>query len=664
MLMSSAVVGAVDRHPFGFEDMAKMMRISAPKASPDGKWIVYSGDLPDLKANKTEKDIWLVSSVGGEPVKLTGSGATDYSAAWLNNNEIVYISVRKGAAQIWKINPFTKAEAQLTKFPIDVDSVDVTPDGNIYFSAAVYPDCKDIACTAARSKEKDGNPVKAYIYDELLFRHWDTWDDGKRNHLFAMPAGGGEPVDITAGLDADAPTKPWGGFEEVSFAPDGSEAAYTTKTAPNPAVHTNNDIFVYKFAAKETKCITCSNKATDTTPAYSPDGKYLAYLAMKLPGYESDRLRIMLYERASGEVKNLTEGWDYSPLSITWGVDSKTLFVTAEEEGRLKIFSVDIETGKAKTIVKDHYNSSLLVSGDRLIFLQDGFTRPAEIYTSALDGSDLKQVTNMNKAVLEQVSFSEPEEFWFKGARGDMVHGWFFKPAGFKEGEKYPLAYFIHGGPQGAFEDHFHYRWNMEMAPGEGFAAATVNFHGSTGYGSKFKESISRDWGGAPFKDLMMGLDHVLAVNPWIDSGRVCALGASYGGYMVNWIEGQTDRFACLVSHDGDFSTMSSYYNTEELWFPEWDVGGTPYDNPRNYEKWSPDRFVKNWKTPMLVIHGAKDYRVVDTEGMSTFTALRRKGVPARFIYFPNANHWVLKPGDSQLWHKEVYGWMKKWTEK
>ncbi|MBI2341231.1 MAG: S9 family peptidase, partial [Deltaproteobacteria bacterium] len=582
----------------------------------------------------------------------------------LSNDKIIYLSVGKETAQDFEMNPFTLAKKQITSFPVDIDNLKLSPDGKwILFSAEVYPDCADVSCTVKKDKEKNADPVKAYAYDDLLFRHWDAWEDGKRNHVFLKPLNGGAAVDLMQGINEDTPSKPWGGAEEFDISPDGGEIAYTVKLAENQALHTNSDIYTVNLKTKETKCVTCENKAIDTFPIYSFDGQFIAYLAATKPGFESDRLRVVLFDRNTGIKRILTEKWDRSPGSITWSKDSKKIFAAADNSGYKSIFAIDASSGEVSTLVAEHYNDGISVGSDLLAFTQDSFAKPAEIFISKTDGSNLRQITNMNKPVLDEVEMSAAERFSFSGADGDMVYGWFFKPAEFKEGEKYPLAVFIHGGPQGSFTDHFHYRWNVEIAPGQGFAAAAVDFHGSTGYGQAFTDAISRNWGGKPYKDIMKGLDYVLSQNPWIDDKKVCALGASYGGYMINWIEGQTDKFACLVSHDGEFSNAASYFTTEELWFPEWEFGGTPFENPENYNRWSPDRHIAKWKTPMLVIHGGKDYRLADTEGMSTFTALKRKGVPARFLYFPEENHWVLKPLNSKRWHQEVYDWLKKWTE-
>lgn len=674
-LLSALVIAAIailinttgyasEKHPFGIDDMLKMYRLSDPRISPDGKWVVFSAAKPDLEKNKIPKDLWMVSTDGKKLKRLTDDSNADYGALWLPDGRgIAFIRVHKDSAQIWFMDPFSGGMKQLSHLPLDADNLGVSPDGKWFsFTIDVYPDCASLKCTVERDKKKKDDPVKARVYDDLLFRHWDHWEDGKRGHLFIMSTAGGDPIDLTPGLESDVPTRPWGGPEEISFSPNGDEIAYATKAEANPALHTNTDIFSVNLKTMERKCLTCENKGWDNSPSYSPDGRYLAYLSMERAGYESDKQRIMLLDRETGDRRDLTKDWDRSAYSISWAPDGKTIYAPASDEGEQPIFSLNVERGGVKRVVKDHQNGAISATAGLLVFLRDGFTFPTEIFTGNPDGTDLKKITGLNDAILADVVMSEPEKFWFKGAGGDMIQGWFFKPVDFEEGKKYPLAYFIHGGPQWPWNDRFHYRWNMEIAAGAGYAAATVNFHGSPGFGQGFTDSIRGDWGGKPYRDIMKGLDYVLKGHGWIDSKRVCALGASYGGYMINWIEGQTDRFACLVNHDGEFSSRSAYFNTEELWFPEWDMEGTPFDNPKNFERWSPDRFVKKWKTPMLVIHGANDYRVADTEGLSAFTALRRLGVPARLIYFPDENHWVLKPQNSRMWHDEVYSWMVKWT--
>ncbi|HEY2413089.1 MAG TPA: S9 family peptidase, partial [Pirellulaceae bacterium] len=465
------------------------------------------------------------------------------------------------------------------------------------------------------------------------------------------------------------PTKPFGGSEEFAFSPDGKEIAYTAQLPDDIAWSTDLNIYTVAISGGPAKSITAANKATDTGPIYSPDGKTIAYRAMARPGFESDRYRVTLYDRASGKSKTLTESRDRSPSSLAWSPDSKYLLAAAGEAAREKIFQIDAATGEPKAIVGDHYNTGALYcpaagnSKPRIVYSQDSLTAPADIFIANADGSPPKRLTQFNVERMKLAQVSEPAEFHFTGALGDKVQAWILKPVDFTAGKKYPVAFIIHGGPQGAIEDHFHYRWNPQAFAGAGYAVIAVNFHGSTGFGQAFTDSISGDWGGKPYEDLMKGLDYALANYDWLDSNRVAALGASYGGWMVNWINGHTKRFKCLVNHDGGFDEFANYFTTEELWFPEWEFKGLPWEKPELYDKFSPSRYVKDWQTPTLVIHGANDFRLVDAEGIATFTALQRRGIPSQFLYFPDENHWILKPKNSIVWHETILAWLEKWLK-
>ena len=655
------------RHPFSVRDMVAMERLAAPQPSPDGGQVVFTRRVYDAEANKNFTNLWIVSIDGGEPRRLTGARASDTSPRWSpDGRTIAFISDRGGSSQVWTIDPSGGEARQVTELPVDLDNVEWSPDGSrLAFSAEVYPDCSDLACTAKRDKEKSDNPVKARVYTKLMFRHWDAWDEGKRNHILVRPLKGGDPMDIMKGADADSPTKPFGGAEEFAWSPDGKSIAFTSKMAKNPAWSTDNNVYLAAADGSGFRCLTCANEATDTQPAFSPDGRTIAYLAMSRPGFEADRQRVMLYDLASGKSRALTEAWDRSAESVAWSLDGKRLLVTAEETARKKIFAVDPAGGKVSVVIGDHYNSDLAVtSRGRLVYAQDSLTSPAEIFTCRQDGSDARALTRVNAARVQAAAMSRPEEFWFKGAMDEKVHGWILKPVDFQEGRKYPVAFLVHGGPQGSWEDHFHYRWNPQAYAGAGYVTISINFHGSTGFGQAFTDAIRKNWGGAPYEDLMKGLDYAIATYPFIDASRMGALGASYGGYMINWIAGHTDRFKCLVSHDGEFDTRTSYYTTEELWFPEWEQGGVPWEPGTTHEKWSPALSVANWKTPMLVVHSAKDFRLPETEGFSVFTALQRKGIPSKLLYFPDENHWVLKAKNSILWHDTVIGWLDEWLKK
>jgi dipeptidyl aminopeptidase/acylaminoacyl peptidase len=652
--------------------------LGAPQPSPDGQRVVFTVRSWDAESNKTTTNLWIASTDGTNLRQLTvAKGRSDTSPAWSpDSRTIAFVSNRAGPAQIWTIGLDGGEATQLTMFPVGVDNLRWSPVGShIAFSAEVYPDAS-LAATAARDKAQAENPVRAVKFERLFIRHWDSWEDGKRSHLFVLPVkqdaharwkAVGEPLDLMQGVDADCPTKPFGGAEEFGWSPDGQEIAYTAQLADGIAWSTDFNVYTVVTTGGPANCITAANKATDTGPVYSPDGKVIAYRSMARPGFESDRFRITLFDRTTGKSHNLTEAWDRSPNSLEWSPDGKTLVATASETARQKIFLVDATSGQPRVAVNEHYNSGAAYAAaavtPRLVFAQDSLTAPAEIYIANADGSDSKRLTHFNDERIKLARLSQPTEFYFTGAQGERVQAWILKPVGFEEGKKYPVAFVIHGGPQGAIEDHFHYRWNLQAFSGAGYAVIAVNFHGSTGFGQSFTDSISGDWGGKPYEDLMKGLDHALANYAWLDDERVGALGASYGGWMINWINGHTRRFKCLVNHDGGFDEFANYYTTEELWFPEWEFKGLPWERPELYDKFSPSRYVSQWATPTLVIHGANDFRLVDAEGIATFTALQRRGIPSQLLYFPDENHWVLKAKNSIVWHDSVLAWLDKWLK-
>ncbi len=468
------------------------------------------------------------------------------------------------------------------------------------------------------------------------------------------------------GMDADTPSQPFGGPEEITFTPDSKGLIFTARNAGREeAWSTDFDLYFARFdQSNEPLCITEKNKAWDTTPVFSPDGQKLAYLAMEKPGYESDRFRIIVQDWPHGEKHVLTKEWDLSPSSICWSPDGKKIYATAPNLGQNSLFSIDTKTEMIKTIIKDGYIRSPEVCPNRILFGMDHLASPVELYSAKPDGSSIAQITHMNKEKIAQAKMGEYEQFTFKGWNSETVYGIIVKPIDFNPEKKYPVAFLIHGGPQGSFGNHFHYRWNPQVYAGAGYAAVMVDFHGSVGYGQDFTDSIRGDWGGKPLEDLKKGLESALKRYSWMDGNKVAALGASFGGFMINWIAGNwPDRFCCLVNHDGNLDERFAYYATEELWFPEWDHMGTPWTNPEGFEKHNPVNYVKNWKTPMLIIHGAYDFRVVETQGMAAFNALQRLDIPSKFLYFPDENHWVLKPHNSILWHETVIGWLDQWCK-
>lgn len=661
-------------HPFNARDMLGMHRLEDLAPSPDGNWLAYTKRSWDEKSDKTTRSLWLVSADGKKTAQLSGGkGHSDTSPAWSpDGSTITFVSDRSGSKQVWTVHPQGGRPRQLVKLPIDVDSLRWSPRGDqIAFSADVYIDTKRLEETARREKERSREP-KAMKFDRLFVRHWDNWYEGKRSHIFVLPMRrsvkrrewvvSGAPRDLMNGLDGDCPLKPFGSREDYSWSPDGEELAFSTYAGEDRAWSTDMDVFLVSSKGGSPRCITGDNRATAFHPVYSPDGEGIAYLSMERPGFESDRYRIKLYNRKSNETRTLTEDWDCSPNSLEWSVDSKFLVTTAAESARVKVFRVDALSGQPSELVSERHNTSIVVAGkNRVFFAQDSLVAPADVWTVGLDGSDLRRLTHLNDGRVAAALTSQPEEFHFAGANSEKVQAWMLKPVGYVEGRKYPVALVIHGGPQTTTEDTFHYRWNLQVFAGAGYAVVAINYHGSVGFGQQFTDSISGDWGGKPFEDLMKGLDYALATYPWLDGNRLAGLGASYGGWMVNWINGHTDRFKCLVNHDGGFDEFSSYFATDELWFPEWEFGGTPWERPELYEKFSTGRYVANWKTPTLVIHGAKDYRLTDTEGISTFTALQRRGIPSQLLYFQDEGHWVLKPKDSILWHETILSWLQKW---
>jgi dipeptidyl aminopeptidase/acylaminoacyl peptidase len=653
------------------DDMLAMRRVGEPAVSPDGKWLAFSVRDTDLEANRGRTDVWIAAADGSSVKQLTTHPENDQDPQWSADGAWIYFtSSRAGSSQVWRIHPTGGEAEQVTRLPVEINGFKVFPDGkHLVIAADVWPEAKSLAESAKHDADRARSKVKVRAYNQLMFRHWDQWEDGKFSHVFVWtaPDAGGKPDearDLTPGMQTDAPTQPFGGMDEINIAPDGRSVAYVARVAGREdAWRTATDVFLVAVDGRAKPVdLTSENPAYDNSPTFSPDGKSIAIRMMKRPGFESDRERIGIVDLATRRLRVVTEGWDRSAGSIAWSSDGKTIFTDTDNLGNHSLFAVDVASGAARLLVDKGTNTAAHPAGERLVFSHDGLKQPAELFSAKLDGTDVEQLTHFNDARAKAITWGDYEQFSFKGAKGDTVHGYVIKPAGFTGG-KVPVAFLIHGGPQGSFGDHFHYRWNPEVYAGHGYGVVMIDFHGSTGYGQAFTDAISNDWGGAPFDDLMMGLDAALEKYGWLDKSRMVALGASYGGYMINWVNGHTDRFKALVCHDGNIDERFAYYATEELWFPEWEHGGLPWEKPEGYTKHNPIDFVKNWKTPTLVIHGGNDYRVVDTQGMSTFTALQRKGVPSRFLYFPDENHWVVKPQNSKLWHEEVLAWIDTWTK-
>ncbi len=669
--------GHGEPHPFSVHDMLAMQRISDPQVSPDGQWVAFTVRTTDLEANRGRTDIWLTRTDGSQKRHLTTDPAGDWNPRWSDNETIYFLSTRSGTIQIWCINPQGGEASQVTDLPLDVSNLELAPQlESFVFSLDIYPG-KTIDETVAIDAEKEADPTTGMIYDELLFRHWDTWEDGKRSHVCIRRIKGSDEQtrDLMCELDADVPTHPWGGSEEFIVSPDGEEVIFTAKIRPGsmPAWTTDYDLYsVPTGIAAAPTCLTEDNEAWDTAPTFSPDGKWLAWQAMDRAGFEADKFHLELLNRENGDRRRLDLDYDGLHLSFggpVWSSNGKTLYCTAGYLGQRSIFKVDVNSGKVELVVKMGRNSSVQLLKGRLLFAQQHLQSPTELYTVKTNGKDLKQITQLNKCQLDHCLMGEPEQFTFTGWNDEKVYVYVVKPYDFSEeavaaGRKWPVTFLIHGGPQGSFGNGFHYRWNPQAYVGAGFATVAVDFHGSTGYGQEFCDSISGHWGDRPLEDLEKGLAAALAEYSWMDADRIVAAGASYGGFMINWMHGQpfAKKFKAFACHDGNIDERMAYYDTEELWFPEWENGGTPWTAEHGYH-FNPIDHVQNWSVPTIIIHGALDYRVVDTQGLSAFTALRRLGVPARLLYYPDENHWVLKPQNSIQWHNEVLGWLQKWIK-
>jgi dipeptidyl aminopeptidase/acylaminoacyl peptidase len=664
-----APIAPTDPHPFSALDLLAMDRLSDPQVSPDGKTVAFVRRVTDLKGNRGRTDLWRVPTSGGSPERLV-RGGTDHHPRWAPDGEVLYfLSRRSGASQVWKLSVSAGGSGepeQVTDFPVGVSDLVVSPTGtHLAFTAEVFVDCEDLACTAARVERREAAAHTGLRYDALFARHWDAWKDGRRSHVFVIPAAGGDPVDLSAGMDADVPSRPFGGDDELAFAPDGKTLVFTARdVGREEAWSTNFDLFAAPLGGGPRRNLTASNPAWDTQPVFSPDGSHLVFKAMTRPGYEADRFGLRVMQWPSGEIRTVADDWDRSIGDLVFAPGGDAVIVTAQNVGQTSIFRIDLDDGQVREIVSDGTNTSPAVAGDAIVYLHHDLTGPAELFSAPISGGEPRALTSMNAAKIAAAHTGQPQQLRFSGAGGDTVYGYLVHPVDFDPAQRYPVAFLIHGGPQGSFGNMFHYRWNPQVYAGAGYGVVMIDFHGSTGYGQAFTDAIRKDWGGKPLIDLQKGLEAVAAEHPWIDRERVCALGASYGGYMINWIAGQwPDGFRCLVNHDGVFDMRMMYYATEELWFPEWEQGGPYFENPAAHEKHNPAAHVASWKTPMLVIHGALDHRVPETQGLAAFTALQRRGIESELLLFPDENHWVLKPANSLQWHDVVLEWLDRYLK-
>ncbi|MCB9169511.1 MAG: S9 family peptidase [Flavobacteriales bacterium] len=669
-LFSLAV--SAQKGPFTYEDLLMLDRMYGLDVDPSGQFAMFNVRATDMEQNKGVGSLWLkeLKDPTKPEVRLAvsdkGAGDAHFSP---DGNTIYFLSSRgaNGVNNVWRTDMSgTKAE-QVTHLPLDVIAYQVSPDGKgLVVALAVYPECagNEIACTVKRQVTGQADKSSGMVYTELFVRHWDTWADGTRNHLFYIPLADPktDPVALMDGLDGDVPSKPFGDAGDFTIAPDGRTVYFSVRLAgPREPWSTNFDIYSVPVTGGAPTVLTAQNKAWDASPRVSPDGKILAYKAMARPGFEADRFAIMLRD-ATGKVTPLAADWDRSVDEMKWSMDGKSLYVTAADVGKERLFRIDRKSGQVTPLSTDGHIDAYNETPQGFVFLKSALNSPSLLYAAKPKAKMIDDgaiaLTNVDD-VLEDRKFGQYAQFHFKGWNDEDVYGYVIKPANFVEGRKYPVAFLIHGGPQGSFGDSWSYRWNPETYAGAGYAVVMIDFHGSTGYGQAFTDAISTHWGDRPLEDLQKGWEYVLRTYPFLDGDRAAALGASYGGFMVNWIAGNWKApWKCLVSHDGVFDSRSMGYTTEEMWFEEWENGADVFTDPDAYDRFNPALYAGDWSVPMLVIHSDLDFRIPVSQGIGVFTALRSRGVPSEFLHFPDENHWVLKPQNAMKWHRTVFNWL------
>ncbi len=668
ILISFFAFISISAQTFTFNDLMKIRRVGDPQLSPDGKTVAFTiGDV-DKAANKTLTQIYTVSIDGSNLKQITKGEKSNSSPRWSPDGKKLAFTT---GGQIWTMDADGGDKKQITKISSGAGGIVWSPDGKwIAFGSDVYPECKDDKCNEAEDARVEGGKVKAIVTERLLYRHWVEWRDRKRSHVFVVSSIGGIAADFTPG-DFDAPPYAAATGADYAFSPDSKEIAYLRNPDKIEAISTNSDVYVASLYDKNVKNITSTNKGYDVSPVYTPDGKYILFRSQAREGFESDRWRIMRYNRQTGETKELTVGFDQYADEMTLSPDGKTIYFTGNTRGKEPIYCVPVEpnfTQKVGTFVKQIRNDgffgnlTMTPDGKNFVGVSSSLTSPAEIYRVSADSGEM---TNLSKAN-RNLELAKAEDIEWKGALNAKVHGFIVKPANFDAKKKYPLLVLIHGGPQGAWSDNWGYRWNPQMFANQGYVVFCPNPRGSTGYGQKFVDDVSGDWGGKPFVDIMNGTAEVTKL-PYVDKERIGAAGASYGGYMVDWILGHnTDprfKFKALVSHAGVYNLESMAGATEELWFVNWEFKGMPWQNKVNYDKWSPNKFAANFKTPTLVTAGELDYRVPVDQDLQLFTALQLNGTPSKLVIIPDEGHWILKPQNSEFWYGQVFDWLGKYLK-
>ena len=652
------------KKPFDVSAMLKIQRVGDPQLSPDGKTVAFAVSTPDLAENKSAHSVWSVPLDGGAPRKLADSAERPRWSP--DGTRIFFVSTASGSSQIASMNPDGSGVAQVTHLSTEASGVTVSHDGKyIVVTSNVFPACgADDACNQKRLDAEKQDKVKARLITGLLYRHWTSWQGNTRSHLLSISLGDGKAVDLTPG-DRDVPPFSLGGPDDYAISADSKEVCYSMNTDEIPAAGTNNDLFVIPIGGGTAQKIT-SNPGADNSPQYSPDGKYLAYRSQARGGYESDKWRLVVLERATGKLKMPVDAIDRSVESFTWSPESQRIFFTAIDRGQQNIQFVGIDGGATSYAIRGNNtldDMQFTQDGKTIIFTRESGDSPAEICKAISSGGSAVPLTHLNDDLLQQYQLTPLEDFWVTGADNAQVQSFVVKPPGFTPARKYPVLMLIHGGPEGDWGESWTYRWNAQVFAGAGYVVVMPNPRGSFGYGQKFAEDIREDWGGKPYDDIMAVTDHVAAL-PYVDADRMAAAGGSYGGYMIDWILGHTTRFKCVVSHAGVFDLREEAESTEELWFPIWEFGGMPWESPEVYDKWSPSHFVNEFETPALVVAGELDFRVPYTQSLELFTSLQMRKVPSELLVFPDEGHWILKPQNSALWYKTFLDWVGEWTNK
>jgi dipeptidyl aminopeptidase/acylaminoacyl peptidase len=668
LLLVCSVALPAQKRPFDVNAMMQLKRISDPQLSPDGKSVAFGVQTVDLAANQKPQQIWIVPLSGGAPRQITHDGIANQRARWSpDSKRIAYISDRSGSSQIWLMDPDGSSPKQVTDLSTEADGVLFSPDGkNLLFTSDVYPDCgADDACNKHLLDAAKANPVKAREYTELLYRHWTAWQTKRRTHLLVVPVEGGAPRDLTPGPH-DVPPFSLGGPDDYDISPDGQEVCYSMNADPVAAVSTNSDLYAVSIKGGDPRRITFTPGA-DASPRYSPDGNSIAWRSQNRAGYESDRWRLSVIERATGRVTTPAGDLDRWVNSFAWRPDSAALFFTTGDRGRQAIQLVPVTGGSIRIAASgdgELDDMQFTHDGKTMVYTEQTGVSPTEIFRAASTGGAPVALTHLNDQALAACQLTPLEEFWADSKDGSRVQYFVVKPYGFQAGVKYPVLMLIHGGPQGNWGYNWTYRWNAQVFAAAGYVVVEPNPRGSTGYGQKFIDEINGDWGGLPFDDIMAVTDNALAALPYADDARVTAAGGSYGGYMVDWLLGHTQRFKALISHAGVYDLTSEFGATEEVWFPLWEMGGTPWDRPDVYSKWSPSAYAKDFHTPTLVFTGELDFRVPYTQSLQLFTALQMQKVPSKLVVFPDEGHWVLKPQNTLLWYKTFIDWLDSWVKK